>query len=123
MSINKYSDSLDFAKKSNEVIHLHNLKILTGDNLYFVARNYRGSNLIQSYWTHTLKDNSDFDKQLEEVALKTKFDFLIVENLPSNMNFIRNSKKYNILYENNIGIIAISNALVRRNQILDQRKL
>jgi hypothetical protein len=123
MSINKYKDSLDFANKSNEVIHLNNLKILTGDNLYFVARNYRGSNLIQSYWTHTLKDNSDFDKQLESVAYKTKFDFLIVENLPSNMNFIRNSKKYKILFENNIGIIAISNALVRRNDILDQRKL
>jgi hypothetical protein len=114
-AINKYKDSLEIINKSNELITSKDYRLLTGSNLYFASRNFRGSNLVSNYWMYSLKDNSNIYDQLAKTAIESEFDFLFVENWNSNKDFFSKSKKYTILFENNIGIIAIHNSLLKRD--------
>ncbi len=102
----KYDESINLINQSNKLINGNNLKILTGSNLYFIARKFRESKLIPNYWMYSLRDNSDIEKQLEKSTSNKDYDFLIIENWPSNKNFIQKSLKYEILFSNNTGIIA-----------------
>jgi hypothetical protein len=107
-TLRKYSDILKFSKKTTEIIKTNNLKILTGSDVYYATRNSRNSNMVVNYWMYSLKNNTDINKQLEISANELLFDYLIVENWPDNKKYFSKSKRYKILYENNIGIIATS---------------
>ena len=104
----RYLDSIELSDMSKYIVKSKNIKILTGSDTYSATRCVRDSNIIVNYWSYSLRENSDVSNQLKIIANNSNFDYLIIENWASNREFLRKSKKFEILFINNIGIIAKS---------------
>ena len=104
-------DKILEVEKFKEFVHKEvaekNIKILTGSNTYFAIRDKRKSNYISNYWVQGLKNNSD--PSLFESLNTFSFKYLVIENNNSNIKTLSEFKTYNIIYKNEIGIIAKHN--------------
>lgn len=83
-------------------------KVLTGSNIYFASRLLlkKGADL-DSYVTAHIRNNSDKREELSNSVKLKNYNILIVENKGyRNLEQIKNFKEYNILFENDLGIVA-----------------
>lgn len=87
-------------------IKSYNSKILTGSDLYGVARKVKNTDFITNYWMYGVRDNTKLTDEFKKISELYNFDLLIVENWDENLLQIKNSKKYKILFKNELGIIA-----------------
>ena len=85
--------------------------ILTGSNVYFASRVYRNNSNIINYWTISLRDGSDVTTSLKNIMTITTPDRLIVENWPANRAAIMADIRYELVYENNLGLVASLHSL------------
>lgn len=104
--ISKYKEVLELNNFAENNINGKNLNILTGSNVYFVSRNIKNVHNITNYWMYGIKDNIDIEKEFMILAMKYRYDYLIVENYPFNYEFLKNSDQYNLLFENKTALIA-----------------
>lgn len=104
--ISKYKEVLELNDFVEKNIKEKNVTILTGSNVYFIPRNIKNANYITNYWMYGIRDNIDIDKEFKILATKYRFDYLIVENFETNNEYIKNSSRYNLLFENKTAIIA-----------------
>lgn len=104
--ISKYKEVIELNEFVEKNIKEKNVNILTGSNVYFIARKIKNVNIITNYWMYGIRDNIDIDKELKILTTKYIFDYVIVENFETNHEFLKNSSHYTLLYENKTAIIA-----------------
>ena len=80
--------------------------ILTGSDVYFASRVYQTNSKVMNYWTISLRDGSDVNVSLRDTLLKIQPDRLVVENWPANKAVIMSDARYDLVYENKLGLIA-----------------
>jgi hypothetical protein len=80
--------------------------ILTGSDVYFASRVYRANSKVVNFWTISLRDQSDPTTALYNTLLKIQPDRLVVENWPANKAVIMADSRYEVVFENNQGLIA-----------------
>ncbi len=81
--------------------------ILTGSNVYFASRHYQSSPDSFDYWAY--KDYAkarglptSFSSLLPSISV----DRLVVENWPVNQTAINSDRRYTIIFQNKLGIVA-----------------
>jgi hypothetical protein len=102
----KYNEVVELNNFVSSNIKEQNLNILTGSNVYIIARNIKNINNISNYWMYGIRDNVDIEKEISMLTNHLKFDYLIIENFDSNKNFIKNSDHYHLIFENKTALIA-----------------
>jgi hypothetical protein len=80
--------------------------ILTGSDVYFASRVYLENSKVVNYWTLGSRDGSDTTEVLKNTLLKMQPDRLVVENWPANKAAIIADSRYELVYENKLGLIA-----------------
>lgn len=101
----RHSSSLTEAVKSLSI--RSDAKVLTGSDVYVAAHVINTSNPIENYWARSVRSGSDVSTELGKVLEEERFDYLIVESWPRNKQYIANSNRYSIVFENELGIVAI----------------
>lgn len=81
-------------------------EVLTGSDVYFASRHYGNFTDSINYWSISLKTDMVVYSSLSKILPTVSPDRLIVENWPTNKIAIDNDLRYEIIFENNAGIIA-----------------
>jgi len=102
----KYSDAKELRAHVSNDLDFKSGQVLTGSDVYFASRNYPADVVYLNYWSVSLRDNTDVTRSLKSLLPDTSSDRLVVENWPENRVAILNDSRYQIFFENDLGIIA-----------------
>jgi hypothetical protein len=98
-----YRQSIDFVEKLKSK---QDRKILTGSNVYGVSRIFNENANILNLNTYSLLDDKPHLIKLEELVNNDSFDLIIIDNDISNFNFMKSNCDYEIIFRNNIVLVA-----------------
>ena len=114
LSLENYKSALEFRNYTAKNMENNVENVLTGSNVYFASRLYLDKANIINYWTMNLKDNAPSETNLKSSLeqFPKPPNILIVENWSINKETLLSDNRYEILFENKIGIIAKLNKTI-----------
>jgi len=102
----KYADAIELRAHVSNDLDFKSGQVLTGSDVYFASRNYQADVVYLNYWSVSLRDNLDVTQTLKFLLPDISSDRLVVESWPENRAAILNDSRYQIVFENDLGIIA-----------------
>lgn len=107
--VQKYGAAVDLKRQVENLKSDENQSVLTGSNVYYASRVLLSESVsIENYWSKSLIENTKPYPNLKLVLENYNYDYLIVENTQSHLDYIRELPDYRIIYVNSLGIIAES---------------
>lgn len=88
------------------------MKILTGSNVYYSTRKLRNftTNITTNYWNPSASVGVQDSTYLFSIISGGDFDYLFVENWPTNKSGVLKAEQYDVIYENRFGLVAKNKA-------------
>ncbi len=107
----RFSQSRELNDAARNIKMNKDIQILSGSNVYGASRLITTTQMIDNYWMHGLNNNRAVREELEKILIQDKrmYDVLVVENWHENKEVIAKLSDYSVIFENEIGVIAISN--------------
>jgi len=97
----------EFRNQAENVTDKQCSGLVVGTNVYYAIRdNYLGCD-YQNYWTHSLRNNSYPEDELRNLVSDQDNKTFVVENFPKNKITLSEQSDINLVFENNVGLIAI----------------
>lgn len=105
--LKKYKVAIELKNQIENLKFDRTYGVLTGSDVYFASRYLLSEGVvIENYWAKSVSENIDLESSLISEIKKKKYDYLVIENFPGNLDIIVESKDYEILFVNSLGIIA-----------------
>jgi len=103
----KIEQIYNFKNEAEHVLNNECSGLVIGSELYYAVRdNYLGCN-YQNYWTHALRNNSKKEDEFRALILDKNNKIFVVENIPITKAVILTQQDIDLVFENNIGLIAV----------------
>ena len=105
-SLKRYKLADELVQATMSISEKDCVKVLTGSDVYFATRSKFLHCNTTNYWTIALRDSTSSDIEFNRMVESREFKYIISENWPINNKILKDSKNYQILFENRIGILA-----------------
>lgn len=99
-----------FKNEAEAVLHKHCSGLVVGSNLYYAVRDIYSGCDYQNYWTHSVRNNTNnltLGHEVMSLILDESNTIFVVENFQKNNAIFSARDDFKVIFENEIGIIAV----------------